>query len=166
MIFVTVGSDRYPFDRLLRAVEDAYVRHQLTDEIIFQYGSCLHAPSIGRTEAFIPFREVRSLVGRATIVVTHAGVGSIGLCLTRSMRPIVLPRQSSLGEAVDDHQISYAEHMEKEGYIWCARSVAELQNYVVEAANGRRSLSVVSYREERKRLCDFLAQHVSRDPIA
>jgi UDP-N-acetylglucosamine transferase subunit ALG13 len=156
MILVTVGSDRYPFDRLVRAVEDTYVKHGFTDEIVFQYGSCTYVPAVGRAAHFMPFREMRALIEGASIVVTHGGVGSVGLCLGTGKKPIVLPRMSSLAEAIDDHQVAYAEHMAKEGYIHWARSAEDIEGYLVGAISTQEALAAQLNIEERRRLCAFL----------
>lgn len=113
-------------------------------------------PPVGRAERFMPFREVRRLVEQASIVVTHGGVGSVGLSLSYGKKPIVFPRLASLHEAIDDHQTIYAKRMEKEGYIYYARSTEELESYLTRAAGGEIPLSADYNFEERKKLCAFL----------
>lgn len=156
MIFVTVGSDRYPFNRLVRAVDDTCIKRGLKEPVVFQYGSCTYLPKAGRAERFLPFREVRALIERAGIIITHGGVGSIGLSLSYGKKPIVFPRLASLHEAIDDHQSIYAERMENEGYIYYARSAEELESYLTRAAGGEIPLGADYNFEERKKLCAFL----------
>src|SRR5438132_12369901 len=97
VILVTTGTNGSPFDRLLTAVAALTV----DDELVVQHGpSTLRAPHATNT-AYLPYAELEELVRRARLVVTHAGVGSILLALMNGIRPIVVPRIRSCGEAVD-----------------------------------------------------------------
>jgi hypothetical protein len=48
-------------------------------------------------------------MGRADIVISHAGVGSIHTALRYGHSPLVFARQARLGEHVNDHQIELVE---------------------------------------------------------
>jgi UDP-N-acetylglucosamine transferase subunit ALG13 len=60
---------------------------------------------------FVPYEELRRLVSEARIVVTHAGAGSALLALGQGKRPVLVPRLAQHGEAIDDHQVSFAKRM-------------------------------------------------------
>jgi UDP-N-acetylglucosamine transferase subunit ALG13 len=59
----------------------------------------------------VPYDELLRLVNEARIIVTHAGAGSTLLALGQGKRPVLVPRRAEYGEAVDDHQVSFAERM-------------------------------------------------------
>ena len=61
-----------------------------------------------------PLRRARRSLSGGSVVVTHGGIGSVLLALSVGKRPIVMPRCSRLGEHVDDHQIAFAERLERE----------------------------------------------------
>jgi UDP-N-acetylglucosamine transferase subunit ALG13 len=104
VIFVTVGTNEAPFERLLRAVETLGV----DEEVIVQSGSGVTRPKGARCVPFLDFPELVSYVREARAVVMHAGVGSIMVALREGRRPIVVPRLRRFGEAVDDHQLHFA----------------------------------------------------------
>ena len=102
MIFVSVGTNEAPFDRLLRAVAALP-----TDERLVDPARPLVGDAVPRAELvdFLPFEEMGETIRQARAFVTHAGVGSIMVALANGKRPIVVPRRKAFGEAVDDHQL-------------------------------------------------------------
>lgn len=113
MIFVTVGTNEAPFDRLVRAVGELH----LDEELVVQHGaSSLRPPRAVCLEA-MPFDELVDHVKRARVVVTHAGVGSILVAGANGRRPVVVPRLCRFGEAVDDHQVALARKLDELGLI-------------------------------------------------
>ena len=113
MIFVTVGTNEAPFDRLVRAVGELH----LDEEMVVQHGaSSVRPPRAACLEA-MPFAELVEHVKRARVVVTHAGVGSILVAGSNGRRPVVVLRLRRFGEAVDDHQLALARKLDELGLI-------------------------------------------------
>jgi beta-1,4-N-acetylglucosaminyltransferase len=107
MIFVTVGTGEQQFDRLLRCVESLSVE----EPVVIQYGSSRVQPDGASCVDFMPFSDLLTHMGKARVVITHAGVGSMMAALTARKRPIVVPRRRRFGEAVDDHQLELARRL-------------------------------------------------------
>ena len=114
MIFVTVGTNEAPFDRLLREVAEL----SIPEQFVVQHG---HSSPIGPPHAelldFLPFEAMVETIRRARIVVTHGGVGSVMVALANAKRPIVVPRRKSFGEAVDDHQLQLGRRFAEAGLV-------------------------------------------------
>jgi beta-1,4-N-acetylglucosaminyltransferase len=113
MIFLTVGTNEAPFDRLLRAAEAL----SGTEELVVQYGAGSFRPAGASCVPFLPFDALVDHVREASIVVTHAGVGSIAVALTNGKTPLVVPRRRNFGEAVDDHQVALAHRLASGGLV-------------------------------------------------
>jgi UDP-N-acetylglucosamine transferase subunit ALG13 len=113
MIFVSVGTNEAPFDRLLRAVD----RLPEDEVVVAQCGSSSHRPSRASCVDFLPFDALVEHVRAADTVVTHAGAGSVIVALLNGKRPVVVPRLRRFGEAVDDHQLQFAEHLAERGLV-------------------------------------------------
>ena len=113
MILVTVGTSRFPFDRLLRAVEALEPAEPLT----VQHGPSSIQPANAVCSPFLEMDELTRLIREARVVVTHAGVGSILLSLANGKRPYVVPRRRGFNEAVDDHQLESARRFAKAGLV-------------------------------------------------
>ena len=131
MIFVSVGGE-LPFDRLIRAM-DAYAALHPDEGFLAQIGA-------GRFEpAHMPWRRTlgrdayaEALAG-ATLVVAHAGMGSI-LSAGEAARPIViLARRARLGEHRNDHQRDTAAHLGGRPGIFVAEDEAALSARIAAA---------------------------------
>ena len=132
MIFVTVGTTHFPFDRLIEAVATLPLHDE---ELIVQRGASRVQVPGATVSHFLPFGDVEALVRRSRLVISHAGVGSIMVALAGGRRPIVVPRLARYGEAVDDHQVEIASHLAAERRVIVAHDVAELPSLI--AANDR-----------------------------
>lgn len=124
MIFATVGTQGR-FDRLIRTLDEWAAANGRTD-VIAQTGPSDYLPKYIRTEPFIDATEFRARVEAASLVVSHAGMGSIITALELGKRIIVMPRQASLGEHRNDHQLATARRFAEQGAITVAFTEQEL----------------------------------------
>jgi UDP-N-acetylglucosamine transferase subunit ALG13 len=128
VILVTIGTSD-PFDRLLQAVELL----PAGEEIVAQCGASAHRPANARAVGFLGYDELVSMIERARVVVTHAGAGSVLTVVSTGKRPIVVPRLSRHGEAVDDHQLGFGRRMHEAGLVELVEDVDELPAAVARA---------------------------------
>lgn len=140
MIFVTVGTERFPFDRLVRAVDD--IAGRLREEPVFvQLGESRYLPQRCPWSRYLPYPEISRRIEEARIVVTHGGAGSVLLCLQHRKVPVVLPRRRLFGEHVNDHQVGFTGRMAELGHILLAREMEELEPLILrDAPAGRPAL--------------------------
>lgn len=122
MIFVTVGSSKSPFDRLLRAVDTAF----LDEDVVVQHGVSAVRPKNAECVGFLDFDGFVARIEQARVVVTHAGVGSIMTSLAHGKRPVVVPRRADFGEAVDDHQLPFARRADELGLVELVEAETDL----------------------------------------
>jgi UDP-N-acetylglucosamine transferase subunit ALG13 len=128
MIFVTAGTERFPFDRLIRAVDE--LQDNLNGEPVFmQTGSSTYRPSCPH-EPFLSYPEFCKKILEARIVISHAGAGTLLMCEELGKVPVMLARQGALGEHVDDHQQMLAERMADQGRIILAQRVEDLPELI------------------------------------
>lgn len=128
MIFVTVGSD-IPFDRLVRAV-DRWARARDRRDVIAQIGHGGWQPGFISFSAMLKPAEFRERLINATIVVGHAGMGTILSALQHSKPILVMPRRGGLGETRNDHQMATARHLLDMGKINVAFDDDELFGFL------------------------------------
>ena len=132
MIFVTVGTERFQFNRLMRAVDD--VLGSLSPEPVFvQTGACTHIPACPNAP-LVPFKEFARKIHAARVVVAHAGVGTFVMCAQQGKVPIMMARKGRLGEHVDDHQQMLAERFARAGRILLVDNEEELRTALVNYA--------------------------------
>jgi UDP-N-acetylglucosamine transferase subunit ALG13 len=109
MILVTVGTEKYPFNRLMRWMQLLIDRGFIHDELVIQYGSCTVWPSGVTVSSLFSQEQFKELISRADFIISHCGEGTL-LLLDASRKPYILvPRSRRYAEHVDDHQIELAK---------------------------------------------------------
>lgn len=126
LVFVTVGTDHHPFDRLV-AWANAWVaagRHHGAPCLI-QTGTS-KPPEHAEWRNYLRYDEMVEAMSRAVAVVCHGGPATIMDARRLGRLPIVVPRSSRLGEHVDDHQQRFAGRLADLGQVHVASSQDEL----------------------------------------
>lgn len=118
LVFVTVGTDHHPFDRLVDWI-DRWAPRAPAVRLLVQYGTA-HAPTHADGTPFVGPGEFASTLGSAAAVVCAGGPGAIMETRAAGLRPIVVPRRAGLGEHVDDHQRRFADFMARRGLVTLA----------------------------------------------
>jgi UDP-N-acetylglucosamine transferase subunit ALG13 len=131
LIFVTVGTDHHPFPRMLRWVRNWAAEHPRW-QLEVQHGATA-APPFGHAFAYTGHEEMRGLFRRAAVVVCHAGPATITQARAFRHVPVVVARDPTLGEHVDDHQILFSRRLAAAGLIWLAESEAGLGRAIAAA---------------------------------
>lgn len=126
MIFVTVGSRNYPFDRLFKKLDELYEKGVLTDSMFAQIGTSTYKPKHYEYKDFISQEEFLEKVKEADIVVSHGASGSIMKALNAGKKVIAVTRLTKYGEHINDHQIQNNEAFNLNRYVLMAD--LELEN--------------------------------------
>ena len=120
MIFVTVGSRNYPFDRLFKKIDKLYEDGILTEEIFAQTGTSTYRPKHYEYKNFISQDEFLEKIEQADIVVSHGASGSIMKALNAGKKVIAVTRLEKYGEHINDHQIQNNVAFGNNGYVLVA----------------------------------------------
>jgi UDP-N-acetylglucosamine transferase subunit ALG13 len=133
LVFVTVGTDHHPFDRLIRWV-DGWMEHGGAERArcFVQTGTSL-APRAAEFRPYLSYEEMARSIREAAVVVCHGGPGTIITCRHLGRKPLVVPRQSDLGEHVDDHQVAFTARLAAEGQIDLLRDEARFRQVLDHA---------------------------------
>lgn len=120
MIFVTVGSRNYPFDRLFQKLDALCEQDVFQEEIFAQIGTSTYQPRHYAFADFISPEEFDRCMQEANIVVSHGASGTIMRALHYGKKVIAVARLEKYGEHINDHQIQNNEALAGEGYILMA----------------------------------------------
>jgi len=131
LVVALVGTDHHPFDRLVGWV-DAWAAGARDARVVVQHGSA-RPPAHAEGVRVLPPEELSDLLSRATAVVCHGGPGTIAAVRAAGLLPIVVARDPSLGEHVDDHQIRFVRAADRAGEIRAVASDAALAAALDEA---------------------------------
>ncbi len=117
LIFVTVGSRQYPFDRLFKKLDELYEEGTLKEEMFAQVGTSTYKPKHYKYKDFISPEEFDEYVKQADIVVSHGASGSIMKALNADKKVIAVTRLEKYGEHINDHQIQNNEAFRDNHYV-------------------------------------------------
>lgn len=130
MIFVTVGSQKFQFNRLLKAVDDLISDGTIKDEAFAQIGVSDYKPKNYKYKDFLTQDEFNDYIEKSNLVITHAGTGVIINSIKRGKKVIGVPRLSKYGEHVDDHQIQLLNEFKNMNFIEVANDENELKEKI------------------------------------
>jgi len=157
VIFVTVGGE-LPFDRLVRAM-DGYAAAHPGEAFLAQIGGGRFEPAHMRWVRRLGRDAYAAALAEATLVVAHAGMGSI-LSAGEAAKPIViLARRSRLGEHRNDHQRDTAAYLAGRPGVLVAEDEAALPARIAEAqaaAGGLRAAAAQAPEPLLARLRGFV----------
>lgn len=120
MIFVTVGSRNYPFNRLFEKLDKLFDEGILTEKMYAQIGTSTYKPRNYEYKDFISQEEFMEKINEADIVVSHGASGSIMKALNAGKKVIAVTRLEKYGEHINDHQIQNNEAFSSNGYVLMA----------------------------------------------
>lgn len=137
MIFVTVGSQKFPFDRLVKKVDQMAGNHMITEEVCMQTGNSTYVPKNCRYQKFYDRDKFTEMVEKSDILITHGGVGIVVDAVKRGKKVIVVPRRANFGEHVDEHQLQLMEQFHARNLIYACMDIDDLP-YVLRMVKKRK----------------------------
>lgn len=134
MIFVTVGT-QLPFDRLVKDV-DKWAEQHPGVEAFAQIGHSGYRPKYMQYVEKLSPSQYAEEFERASVVVSHVGMGTIIKGL-ECVKPLVLmPRLANRGEIRSDHQLGTAEKFRSSSLIDIVTSYDELAAAIMRRLSG------------------------------
>ena len=119
MIFVTVGTTKFPFDRLLESVDKAMIDVDSQEKLVIQKGISKYKFKYKNTEVFkeLAFNRMIDIVKKARVIITHGGPATVFLSLKYGKnKPLVIPRLKKFDEHVDNHQLFFANFLRRKKF--------------------------------------------------
>lgn len=117
MILVTVGSQKFQFNRLLEEIDKLVANRIITEDVFAQIGVSDYKPKNYKYIDFMPQEEFEKKMDESSIVITHAGTGVIVNAVKKEKKVIAVPRLAKYGEHVDDHQIQLIKEFQELNFI-------------------------------------------------
>ena len=140
MIFVTVGSRNYPFDRLFVELDRLCEKGVIKDKIFAQTGTSTYIPKHYEYKDFISQEEFLEKVKESNFVISHGASGSIMKALNEDKKVIAVTRLEKYGEHINDHQIQNNEAFGDNGYVIPVFEMDELEDAIIKIQTGKDKL--------------------------
>ncbi|HFK1497453.1 TPA: PssE/Cps14G family polysaccharide biosynthesis glycosyltransferase [Bacillus paranthracis] len=129
MILITVGSQKFQFDRLLKEIDHLVEEKKIqSDEVFAQIGYSTYEPRLYSYKKFLNKEEFLDLMEKSEIIITHGGTGSIINGVKKEKKVIGIPRMVEHGEHVDNHQFEIIEQFTNSKLIYGISDVNEIEN--------------------------------------
>lgn len=110
MIFITLGTQKFQFDRVLKEIDKLIDEKKINaKEVNVQCAYKEYEPKNFKTFKLKPQDEIDKITEEADVIITHSGTGSIINSLRKQKKIIIIPRMQKYGEHVDNHQLELAK---------------------------------------------------------
>lgn len=134
MIFVSVGT-QLPFERLIKSVDQWSEQHAEVN-VFAQIGDSQYRPKyMEYVEKLSPMKYAEQF-DRASLVISHVGMGTIIRGLECAKPMILMPRLVARGEIRSDHQLGTAEKFRSSGLIDIVATDQELSAALARRLGG------------------------------
>jgi len=135
MILVTVGSQKFQFNRLLKKIDDLIEKKIINDKVFAQIGVSDYKPKNYEYIGFISQDEFMKKIDECNMLITHAGTGVIINAVKKDKKVLAIPRLSKYNEHVDDHQIQLIKEFEELNLIEPVYDVDDLEKAIKSVKN-------------------------------
>ena len=118
---------------MVEAVDALKLERILQDDVVAQIGPGQYRPVEMKAIDFCSPTEFAEIMREARLVITHAGIGTVGQAVALGKPVVVVPRRPDLGEIGDNHQWTTARQLEREGKVLVAYETSQLPKKLQEA---------------------------------
>ncbi|MBE6055119.1 MAG: beta(1,3)galactosyltransferase EpsH [Clostridium sartagoforme] len=156
MIFITVGTQRFQFNRLLKEVDKLISENKITEEVFAQIGYSTYKPKYYNFKDFINSEEYENILAKSNIVITHGGTGTIIKAVKHRKKVIAIPRLKAFGEHVDNHQMQIISEFNEVGFLQKVEDINNLSD-IIERIN---NIEVMEYVSNTKNIIFEIVRYI------
>lgn len=116
VIFVTVGSTNFPFDRLFVAMDNALAELHSKAQLVVQAGPSTYKWKYKNIVLYKYLRpkKMEALFRKTDRIITHGGFGTLfHLSSKTKYQPLVVARLKKYQEHINDHQFEFVKHISR-----------------------------------------------------
>ncbi len=161
MIFVTIGTTKFAFNRMFKTIDEALIELKIKEKLIVQKGNSDYQFKYSNIEVFkeVSFNKLILFMKKARIVITHGGPGSIYLCWQAGKKPIVITRLKKFDEHIDNHQLFFGRFLERRKLAKVISDRKELEGLIKNYTLGSKKGDIFAVsNHENKNLVQSLTQ--------
>lgn len=130
MIFVTLGSQKFQFNRLLKKIDELIEDRHIEEEVFAQIGYSDYKPQHYKYKEFLDREEFTNIMESCHIVITHGGTGAVITAVKQGKKTIAVPRLAKYGEHVDDHQLQILTQFNEMNIITSCLNLEKLSDEI------------------------------------
>lgn len=153
MIFVTLGSQKFQFNRLLKKIDDLIESGCITEPVFAQTGASDYIPKHYDFQPFLDRETFADHMSRCDMVITHGGTGAIIGAVKKGKKVIAIPRLAKYGEHVDNHQLQITWQFREQDLIYAVKDCEDLD----QAIHYVRNHTFQSYQSNTEQIIHSIA---------
>lgn len=158
MIFITLGSQKFQFNRLLKAVDSLVQENIIQEEVFAQSGYSDYQPVHYQFQKFLDRDQYILLEERADIIITHGGTGAIIGAVKKGKKVIAVPRMAKYGEHVDDHQFQIVKQFAEMNLICACLDCAYLAEALLKIQEIKYNVYISNTKTYIEKIDAFLEE--------
>lgn len=154
MIFVILGTQDKDFSRLLKEMDRLIDEKNITQEVVVQAGTTKYQSKNMKIFDLLPMTEFNRFIGKADLIITHGGVGSIMNSLKKGKKVIAVPRLKKYGEHTNDHQLQIVKEFSKQGYVIPCLKMSQLGDCIEKS----KTFQPKRYKSSNKKMLELIEE--------
>lgn len=154
MIFVILGTQDKDFSRLLKEMDRLIDKKHITQEVVVQSGTTKYHSKNMKIFDLLPMTEFNRFIGKADLIITHGGVGSIMNSLKKGKKVIAVPRLKKYGEHTNDHQLQIVKEFSKQGYVIPCLKMSQLGDCIEKS----KTFQPKRYKSSNKKMLELIEE--------
>lgn len=158
MIFVTLGSQKFQFNRLLKKIDELIIENTIREDVFAQIGASNYRPKNYSYKEFLDRDEFNIMTDKCDIFITHGGTGAIIGAVKKGRKVIAVPRLAKYGEHVDDHQLQLLKQFNDMGIIEVCYELDELAEKYLRIQN----FKMKTYLSNTQKIIDSISEFIER----
>ena len=159
MILVTLGTQDKSFPRILKELDRLKDNGTIKDEIIVQAGYTKYKSNNLEVFDYISEKDFNKYYEKASLIITHGGVGSIIKGLEHNKKVIAVPRLSKYDEHENDHQLQIIDEFYKTGYILKCIEMDDLEDTIKKS----KSFKGKKFKSNNGNLVKLIDNYIEED---
>ncbi len=156
MIFVTLGSQKFQFNRLLKKMDELVENGIITEKVFAQIGASDYIPKHYEYKDFLNRDEFEEKTRECDLFITHGGTGAIIGAVKKGKKVIAVPRLAKYGEHVDDHQLQLLEQFQDMNIIETCVDLDELEDKYIRI----QDIQMVPYVSNTQSVIDSIIKFI------
>ena len=157
MIFVTLGSQKFQFNRLLIELDKLVEEKKISNDIFAQIGYSDYKPKNYEFKEFLDREQFSEFMDKCDTVITHGGTGAIVGAIKRDKKVIAVPRLAKFGEHVDDHQLQIIDQFTNMNFIVGVKET----NEIYEALEQLKTIEFKKYISNTENIIKSIENYLS-----
>jgi len=159
LILILLGTQDNSFHRLLEEVQALIDKKVITEKVVVQAGRTKYESKDMEIHSLMPEEELKEIMKKADLVITHGGVGSIVMALKMEKKVIAVPRLSEFGEHINNHQIQIIETFNSQEFLIGITDLKELGNALEKA----KEFKPKKFKSETEHMINLIEEFIDNN---